>query len=190
MGAPRTAAPVCPPAQAADPVDDQLHPEPVRVMKVVQNPNGFLVVTISENSDGSAHRLHVWDKPGGDSDIHQHRADFTSTIIEGEMTEEIYVYEDDPEGDWDRLQANCWSEPSGEYHVDVESRARCTVRIDRIETAGPGVIYDRNASELHRVIAVQLPLVTMVDFGPVYQQVHTIIRKRTEVEMSPGAFIS
>lgn len=148
-------------------------------MKVVQNPNGFLVITLTAGADGSAQRLHVWDRPGGDGDIHQHRADFTSTIIEGTMHEEIYACDSDPAGDWDLLRADCWSSPDGEYHVDeTEPRRRCTPGLLRTETHLPGETYERDGRDLHRVVAVTVPLVTMVTFGPIYQRVHTLLQKR------------
>jgi len=147
-------------------------------MKVTSHPNGFLKVVVWERDDGSSHRIHAWDEAGGDSDIHQHRADFSSVVVEGEMAEEIYGFADEKNGGWDHLEANCWQDGGGGYHVDIESSVHCRPVLLRTEIHRAGETFDRPAVDLHRVIAVKVPLVTVVTFGPAYQQVHTILRRR------------
>lgn len=149
-------------------------------MKIIQHPNGFLKVTIWEEDDGSSLRLHAWDDHvPGDLDIHQHRADIiTSTVLEGSMNEEIWGYDADPGGEWERLRADCWADDQGNYHVDEhDPRIRCKPHVIQLLTHKAGETYDRPATDLHRIFPVKLPLVTLVRFGPVYQRVHTVIRK-------------
>lgn len=149
-------------------------------MKVTHHPNGFLKVVLKEEPDGSQLRLHAWDVPGEDSDIHQHRADFTSRVVEGFMLEEIYGYEDCEDGNCERLTADCRTDSAGRYHVDVKITVPCRVRVIRTERHGAGETYFRDARDLHKAIAVKVPLITIVSFGPVYQQVHDIIRERKQ----------
>ena len=152
-------------------------------MKVTSHPNGFLKVVFDEGDDGSSLRLHAWDTHVPDDlDIHQHRADFTSTVLEGSMNEELWRYVDDPDGGWDRMTVNCWTDSEGRYHVDEATpRVRCRVEVAALLTHKKGQTYGRPATDLHRVFPVRLPLVTLVEFGPVYRRVHTMIRKREEV---------
>lgn len=150
-------------------------------MKIIQHPNGFLKVTIREEADGSSLRLHAWeDHIPDDLDIHQHRADFTSTVLEGSMNEEIWEYRDDPGGTHERLTADCWTQGDEDgdiYRVDEKApRVRCRIEPVSLLTHKAGETYHRPATDLHRVFPVKLPLVTLVRFGPVYHRVHTIIR--------------
>lgn len=149
------------------------------IVRVQDHPNGFLKLVLTEDPDGSATRLHLWDTAGGDSDIHQHRGDFASTVLRGVLTEKIYGYEDDPRGDHDRMLVNCWTDGNGTYHVDEERpRVRCRVKVIRTEIHRASETYYRDARDLHRAFASSVPLVTLVRFGPSYQQVHTMIRTR------------
>jgi len=146
-------------------------------MKIVHHPNGFLTVRLSEETDGSSVRLHAWDRIHPDCDIHQHRQDFTSTVIAGVMAEEIWEYDEDPAGDHEAMMVNCWAGEDSEYHVDVMSVARCQPRLMRTEEHKAGETYERDARLFHRIIPVNVPLVTLVRFGPAYQQIHTMIRR-------------
>lgn len=150
-------------------------------MEIIQHPNGFLKVVFTREADGSALRLHAWDDHVPDTlDIHQHRADFTSTVIEGSMNEELWRYVDDPAGEWERMQVRCWSDEQGNYHVDEHSpRTRCRVEVVQLLTHKAGETYHRPATDLHRIFPVKLPLVTLVRFGRTYQEIHTLIRKMT-----------
>jgi len=143
-------------------------------MRIHQNPNGFAVVTLYEE-EGFSERIHAWGEHVGDNDIHQHRADFESTVLEGFFNEEIWTYQDDPEGGWERMTVDCINEP--EYRVDVLDRTRCTVEIAEVLVHRQGTTYARKATDLHRVFPVQLPVVTRVTFGPVANRIHTMIRK-------------
>lgn len=147
-------------------------------MKVIQHPLGFLKVIIWEEEQ-SALRFHAWDDHlAADIDIHQHRASFTSTVLEGSMNEELWAYTDDPAGGWDRLTVHC-SQDGDVYHVDEKAPSvRCRVQVKELFTHKAGETYHRPATDLHRVLPVRLPLVTLVRVGPVCNEVHTILRKR------------
>lgn len=147
-------------------------------MRIHQNPNGFAVVTLYELEDGSSERIHAWGDHVPDGDIHQHRASFESMVLEGFFNEEIWTYEDDPEGDWERMTVDCINE--GGYRVDVLDRTRCRVQIAEVLVHRQGISYERKATDLHRVFPVKLPVVTRVNFGPVTNRIHTMIRKIEE----------
>lgn len=150
-------------------------------MKVLDHPHGFLKIVLREKPDGSSYRIHVWDELERDRrDIHQHRGDFTSEVIEGSMAEEIYDYEDCADGGYVRLFTECRQDDSGAYHIDDTAVSRCRVRLVRTEQHKAGETYFRGARDLHRVIAVTVPLITLVTCGPTYQEVHTILRARQE----------
>lgn len=145
-------------------------------MRIHQNPNGFAVVTLYEEGDLFSERIHAWGGHVAEPDIHQHRADFESTVLEGFFNEEIWAYEDDPDGDWLRMTAVCVND-QGDYRVDVLERVPCSVQIEEVLVHRQGTTYERKATDLHRVFPVKCPVVTRVNTGPVTNRIHTIIRK-------------
>lgn len=151
-------------------------------MKVTSHPNGFLRVTFSEEADGVHDRLHVWGTPGyEDGDIHQHGSDFTSTIIEGVMREELFEAVDDENGDYERWTVDCWTDDEGAYHVDESApRVRCRVVLREVVEHFPGETYHRPASDLHKVIALKVPLITRGTTGPKHRWGHSMLRKLPE----------
>ena len=148
-------------------------------MRIHQNPNGFAVVTLYE-TEGFSERIHAWGDHVGDSDIHQHRRDIIeSTVLEGFFNEEIWTYEDDTDGEWERMTVDCVND-DGEYRVDVMDRTRCRVEIADVLVHRQGSTYERKATDLHRVFPVKCPVVTRCTFGPVTNRIHTMIRKIEE----------
>jgi len=145
-------------------------------MRIYQNPNGFAVVELWKADDGSCERIHAWGDHVADADIHQHRSDFVSTVLEGFFNEEIWTHQDDPDGEWERMTVDCVND-GDEYRVDVLDRTRCTVEIKEVLVHRQGTTYERSATDLHRVFPVKLPLVTRVNFGLVTNRVHMMIRK-------------
>jgi hypothetical protein len=148
-------------------------------MKVINHPNGFLRVTFSCDTAGRQDRLHIWDVPGyEDGDIHQHGSDFTSLIIQGVMIEKLYEAVDDEDGDYERWTVECRVDGVGNYHVDeFASRVRCRARLREELTHRPGETYVRTAADLHKVIAVKVPLITRSSVGPKYLYGHSMLRK-------------
>jgi len=146
-------------------------------MRIYENPNGFAVVVLWESPDGSAERIHAWGDHVSDTDIHQHRGDYDSEILEGSCNEEIWEYEDDISGDWERLTVNCLGDSGSGYKVKIRDRVRCRVTVKELLTHKAGEAYTRKATDLHRIFPVKLPLVTRVNFGRTYNEIHTMIRK-------------
>lgn len=150
-------------------------------MRIHENPNGFTVVTLYDGGDLFQDRIHAWGDHVTEPDIHQHRAGFVSTVLEGLFNEEVWTYEDDPEGEWMRMTADCINnDENDEYKVRVLDQARCRVEIAEVLVHRQGSTYERKATDLHRVFPVKCPVVTRVSFGPVTNRVHTIIRKIEE----------
>ena len=149
-------------------------------MRIYQNPNGFAVVVLHEEEDGSAERIHAWGDHIPDSDIHQHRGDYTADILEGFVNEEIWTYRDDPDGEWERMTVDCIGDDGNGYQVKILDRTRCSVEVAELIVHRKGSTYERKATDLHRIFPVQLPVVTRVNFGPVYNRIHTMIRKVDE----------
>lgn len=147
-------------------------------MRIHQNPNGFAVVTLYE-AEGFSERIHAWGDHVADSDIHQHRRDYVSTVLEGFFNEEIWTYEDDPDGDWERMTVDCLNNEET-YKVKVFETVRCRVKIAEVLVHREGSTYERKATDLHRVFPVQCPVVTRCTFGPVTNRIHTMIRKIEE----------
>lgn len=145
-------------------------------VRTYENPNGFTVVTLYDGGDHFQERIHAWGDHVAEPDIHQHRADFVSTVLEGFFNEEVWTYEDDPEGQWMRMTVDCISGEDG-YRVDVLDKTRCSVEIKEVLVHRQGTSYERSATDLHRVFPVGLPVVTRVNLGPVTNRIHTIIRK-------------
>lgn len=147
-------------------------------MKIVRHPNGFLRVEFFRKNSGESDRLHVWDSPGEDSDIHQHSYDFTSEVYSGVMNEELYSYREDPNGAYERWSVICGADEAGVYHVDVAAeKIRVTPVLLDVLTHRAGETYERPAADFHKVIAATTPLITRVSAGPVHERRHFFLRE-------------
>lgn len=150
-------------------------------MKVTRHPNGFLRAEFFKLPSGFSDRIHIWDKPGlmDGCDIHQHEADFYSDILTGEMLEEIFTYEPDENGTWERWSVVCYTDDKGAYHVDdiPEEVVRVTPVHDRYEWHRAGDRYFRPAEHFHLVTAVHTPLVTRSWTSKATQRRHHFMRE-------------
>lgn len=148
-------------------------------MRITQHPAGFLKILFTEQDDGQADRLHIWDadEPAGKLDIHQHRGDITSTIYAGVMREDLYTYHEDPNGTWERWTVTCYTDTNGVYHVDPVEKIRVTPTLVARLIREPGDTYTRPATDLHRITALETPLITRCTTGPTYMNSHYLLRK-------------
>ena len=151
-------------------------------MKVTSHPNGFRRVTFREEANGVHDRLHVWKtRMYEDGDIPQHPSGFTSTIIEGVMREQLFEAVEDENGDYERWTVNCWTDDEGVYHVDeLATRKRCRVVLLKEIEHSEGETYHRPASDLHKVIAEEVPLITWSTTEPKKPGGHFMLRKLPE----------
>jgi|SRR5277367_514944 len=145
--------------------------------KISRHPNGFTKITVRETPSGSSERIHIWVDSGyHDSDIHQHRADFTSTIITGAMNEELYRYHDSVNGEYERAEVICTSTDDA-YCVNLTHvPVRCDVELINSITRTAGDHYTRSSADLHRIVAVQVPLITHVSFNEITRAQIIMIR--------------
>ncbi|MFF1766655.1 hypothetical protein [Streptomyces sp. NPDC058249] len=61
-----------------------------------RHPNGFYKMKLlSPGVDSWALRVHVWDRPVAQSDVHDHRWDFASYIVSGELLEAQFALDRD-----------------------------------------------------------------------------------------------
>jgi hypothetical protein len=158
-------------------------------VKIYENPGGFAVVVLYEEEDGSSDRIHAWGDHVPDTiDWHMHRAAIErSEVLEGSVNEQRCTYADDPDGDWERLTADCvGADGTGEYKVEILAKTRCRIDVYDVRHHKAGDTYSLPADVLHRVFPVRLPAVTRVRFGPVTNRVHTIVR-RYDAAVNPSA---
>jgi hypothetical protein len=92
--------------------------------------------------DRRVHRLHVWDPDAcvGESPIHDHPYDFTSTVLAGQITNTRYA--EDPAGKMFRRERYTLGDESGR-------RTDAVSLIGSAATHGPGDQYHQLAHELH-----------------------------------------
>ncbi|MFE9879080.1 hypothetical protein [Streptomyces sp. NPDC005784] len=112
-----------------------------------RHPNGFYKIKLlSPGADSWALRLHLWDGPVAQSDVHDHRWDFSSYIVWGGLLESQFVLE---RGAGSTPVFELAQRPSsGEYRYtpDGVGRLRETARTRRV--AGESYTLDHRV--LHR----------------------------------------
>jgi hypothetical protein len=119
-----------------------------RVRDILEHPAGFpwrmqeIGLLGLRLDDRRAFRLHAWDPESrvGDSPVHDHPYDFTSTVIVGELVNTRYV--EDPNGvEYERHRYR---------PADEGDRRTDSVRlVGRAETLVAGDRYRQRADELH-----------------------------------------
>lgn len=127
-------------------------------LEVIKHPNGFLKIRLCLFSDGSALRLHVW-KPNSRANPHNHRWDFVSTVLMGELTETV-------------LTENI-SEFSKKYsihhyqHKKLRSIEKITSYcVKSLQRVSVGDIYFRQAVEIHSVETSNEKSISLVCTSP------------------------
>lgn len=131
---------------------------------------GFIQLKIDDNK-----RLHFWHpdlSPNvDDEEIHDHRYDFRSMILKGEITNKLFGIEEDNCGDYEMCWVYCDKEHSGkpEHIADVE--------IISCETATymAGQSYTMKMDDFHRSI-FKVPTVTFLERGPVTKDRARIVK--------------
>ncbi|MEU0125160.1 hypothetical protein ABZ114_26365 [Streptomyces albidoflavus] len=118
----------------------------------VLHPNGFAKVPVAQSADASKRLfLHVWLRDGEDSHIHNHRWDFTSTVLCGALRNTVVQVGPDGDGPLYTVvrhrpvEGGFRFDRSGGRPVRISSR-RTVVHAERVE-------YAMDALTLHRVQA-------------------------------------
>ena len=106
---------------------------------------GFVQLKINEK-----YRLHFWHpehtKNVPDEEVHNHRYDFTSKIIVGEMIHEVWSYREDEKGDSECVEVSC----SPEHSVPPEPISKGFMTMTGRYTMIAGSEYFFPATQFHR----------------------------------------
>ena len=62
------------------------------------HPNGFVKITLQSLSSGATTRLHVWNTEGFVQNPHNHGWNFTSYILQGQLTDTHYTIDEGENG--------------------------------------------------------------------------------------------
>ncbi|MEV0846270.1 hypothetical protein AB0J21_10405 [Streptomyces sp. NPDC049954] len=118
----------------------------------VLHPNGFVKLPVAV-LPGTAGRLflHVWLRDGEDSHIHNHRWDFTSTVLRGTLHNTLVDV--GPGGDGPRLRTVRHSPEAGGFRFDGHGASWVRVTSLRTVALPEGAEYAMEARTLHRVRA-------------------------------------
>ncbi|MEU6108643.1 hypothetical protein ABZ853_09625 [Streptomyces albidoflavus] len=121
--------------------------------QAVLHPNGFAKVPVAELAGGSQRLfLHAWLRDGEDSHIHNHRWDFSSTVLRGTLRNTVVEVGSDGDGppytvvQHRPVKGGFRFDRSCGPPVHISSR-RTMVHAERVE-------YAMDALTLHRVQAV------------------------------------
>lgn len=131
---------------------------------------GFIQLKIDADK-----RLHFWHPElspiVGDEEIHDHRYDFRSMILKGELTNNIYEVKQDSYGNYEMCWVFCDKEHSGKpQHIMDVDIADC-----KSTTYSAGQSYTMKMDQFHRTI-FKVPTVTYLERGPVKKERARIVK--------------
>ncbi|WP_369244479.1 hypothetical protein [Streptomyces sp. R41] len=145
-----------------------------------RHPNGFYKMKLlSPGADSWALRVHIWDGPVAQSDVHDHRWDFSSYILSGQLLETQFAL--DRDAGTTPVFELAKGASSGEYRYmpDGVGRLSETSRTRRT----PGESYTLDHRVLHRADpAGGYPVITAVLQGRDVRRTTTVVpaAERTE----------
>jgi hypothetical protein len=125
-------------------------------------------------------RLHVWVPewptiPGAESELHDHRYDFVSTVLCGALRHELFaagpVHAEPQEGDLEKLDVSC---QPGQAHDPVPLGYVRPIAIGTF-TVEAGGTYHLGTEAFHRSHP-QGPTVTLVRRGAIQKELATVLR--------------
>jgi len=149
-----------------------------------RHPNGFAKIRLATLPDyGWVVRVHLWDHPAADSDIHCHRWNFASRVLAGSLTEKTYAISAEGSGPWSKF--SCHSE-RGSYSLGY--LGQCDIALQEHLVYRAGHSYERNASTLHLASSeTGSPTVTLFIQGAALQPATTVVRSSRSAERSDTA---
>jgi hypothetical protein len=116
---------------------------------------GFRYLELLSLGQGRRVRLNYWPSVEGSEDIHNHRWDFTSVVLLGSFTEE--VFDRQPGGDFDVYQCLY-----GQHKTeDIPSLGTCSMKRGRITVRRAVQVYRGHAGQFHRVTILRAPVLTL-----------------------------
>jgi hypothetical protein len=112
------------------------------------HPNGFTKIRLAAPPGRNwAIRIHRWDLPFDQGDVHNHRWDFVSRVISGRIHEGQYYETVAPAGDWRRR--TCSRDSRGDYILGVDEA--CELEQIEIDSYEMGDSYIRKHERLHHI---------------------------------------
>lgn len=134
---------------------------------------GFIQIKINDE-----YRVHIYtDKLPSttEEDVHNHRYDFESTILKGIFYQTLFFFEEDPAGDWLKIQESC--NPNNK----VESTPAPVKYAGQINMKHYGGYEDSDHyvishDQFHRVRSTNA--VTLVKRGPYKKDLADVVYKR------------
>lgn len=133
--------------------------------QAVLHPNGFAKLPVAELADGSRRLfLHAWFRDGEDSHVHNHRWDFTSTVLRGSLRNT--VVEVGPDGDGPPYTVLRHRPVDGGFRFDPGGGRLVRIGSQRTVVHAEGVGYAMHALTLHRVQASHGTMTLVVRGAP------------------------
>ncbi|BDH69417.1 hypothetical protein MTP06_28660 [Streptomyces sp. PLM4] len=118
----------------------------------VLHPNGFAKVPVAQSADASKRLfLHIWLRDGEDSHIHNHRWDFTSTVLRGALRNTIVQV--GPDGDGPLYTVVQHRPVEGGFRFDRTGGRPVHISSRHTVVQAEPVEYAMGALTLHRVQA-------------------------------------
>ncbi|MFF4346041.1 hypothetical protein [Streptomyces sp. NPDC001530] len=138
-----------------------------------RHPNGFYKMKLlSAGADSWALRIHVWDGPVAQSDVHDHRWDFSSYIVSGELLESQFSLDRDAGST--PVFALAKRASSGEYRYTPDGVGRLSETSRTRRAAGESYTLDHRV--LHRADPADgYPVVTAVLQGRDLRRSTTVV---------------
>jgi hypothetical protein len=131
---------------------------------------GFIQLKISPQT-----RMHFWHpdlKPDvGDEEIHDHRYDFTSEIIYGEITHKVYNFEPAVHGHFERVEVSC----DPDNPAPERGRVRGHVNLIGSYTLTKGSSYRFGRDQFHQTSAEKA--ITLVVREPTRKEFANVVRQ-------------
>lgn len=116
-----------------------------------QHPNGFAKLPLHGEANGSVLRIHRWLKgPIADANVHSHRWDMRSVILDGAYR--AREYEEAADGELTE-KYRCAENRDGRYEIEFFGDFQLRVAGDR--SYGTGDRYDMSAGMIHSVDTIE-----------------------------------
>lgn len=140
---------------------------------------GFIQLKIDANT-----RLHFWHPELApnvdDEEIHDHRYDFKSTILKGELTNTLFDVQNVENGEYELCWVNCKPEHSStpEYISDVSIKPVSSIAYKA------GQYYNMGMDDFHRS-KFTVPTVTYLERGAVLKEKARIVKNKLKPSVCP-----
>ena len=118
------------------------------------HPNGFEKILLQRRSNGQRVYLHYWPRPSYGSHIHGHNWDFTSVVLLGSLTNEIFTESAEPTSERSIRVRQMWHIGTSEPLANDPEQFSTAVRPAAAVDYHPGDTYSQRAEILHRVRTV------------------------------------